>query len=113
MRIHIDHYFHLAEGEEFGYSQKLNDILSILQDIKKGAKHMSIEIENLEAAVATNTALDDSIILLLNGIAAQIVDSAGDREKAIALAAELNAKSELLAAAIKANTPVEPEPPIE
>ena len=114
MRIHIDHYFHFEEGTEDG-NRKLDKILSILERIKEKETHMSLEMDNLAVAVAQNTTLDESIILLLNGIAAQVVDSAGDKEKATALAAELNAKSDALAAAILANTPVEPpvEPPIE
>ena len=70
-------------------------------------------MDALEVAVINNTTLDGSIIDLLNGIANQLLDIAGDKEKALELAAELNAKSEALAAAIKANTPVVPEPPIE
>ena len=69
---------------------------------------MSVEMDTLTVAVTNNTALDESIIALLNGIAAQIADAAGDKVKALALAAELNAKSDALAAAIQANTPVEP-----
>ena len=72
---------------------------------------MSAEMDSLEVAVTNNTALDESIIALLNGIAAQIVDAAGDKKKALKLAAELNAKSDALAAAIQANTEV--EPPVE
>ena len=69
---------------------------------------MSVEMDALQEAVTENTTLDDSIILLLNGIAAQIVDSAGDKTKAVALAAELKAKSAALQAAITANTPQAP-----
>jgi hypothetical protein len=92
--------------------RKLNTILEILQEINTEVKIMSLEMDTLELAVINNTTLDGSIIDLLNGIANQILDIAGDKAKALELAAELNAKSEALAAAIKANTPVI-EPPNE
>jgi hypothetical protein len=92
--------------------RKLDTILEILQEINTEVKIMSLEMDTLELAVINNTTLDGSIIDLLNGIANQILDIAGDKAKALELAAELNAKSEALAAAIKANTPVI-EPPIE
>lgn len=95
---------------------RLNNILRILQDIKKGEKKMSEWMNTMTAAVERNTALDTSIIALLESIVAGILDSAGDKDAALALAAELDAKSDALAAAILANTPaVEPpvEPPVE
>jgi hypothetical protein len=84
---------------------KLNAILRGLQSSKLREVEMSVEMDALEAAVARNTTLDGSIIELLNGIAAQVLSTAGDRAKAVTLAAELNAKSDALAAAAAANTP--------
>lgn len=88
--------------------RKTNEILEHLYRIERKEIHMSVEMDSLQAAVTKNSTLDDSIILLLNGIAAQITDAAGDKAKALALAAELNAKSDALSAAITANTPVVP-----
>lgn len=81
---------------------KINRILDVLEGILRREIHMSVEMDALQVAVEKNAVLDDSIIALLNGIAGQIVDSAGDKAKALALAAELNAKSDALAAAIQA-----------
>ena len=77
---------------------------------------MSEWMDTVTASVQRNTKLDEGIIALLESIVAGILDSAGDKDAALALAAELDAKSDALAAAILANTPaVEPlvEPPIE
>lgn len=86
-------------------NSKLNAILRGLTGSKQREVEMSVEMDALEAAVTRNTTLDGSIIELLNGIAAQLSATAGDRAKSLALAAELNAKSDALAAAAAANTP--------
>ena len=111
---------HAGERAERSIGWKLNTILERLQEINNGLadilekeKIMSVEMDALGLAVLNNTNLDGSIIELLNGIAAQVTDTAGDKEKALELAAELNAKSEALASAIKANTPVVDEVPPE
>ena len=106
VQVHID--VHLKEEGRELVNQKLDAILQLLQESKQWEIDMSIQMDSLAVAVTNNTALDDSIIALLNGIAGQIVDAAGDKAKALELAAELNAKSDALALAIQANTPVEP-----
>lgn len=106
LNITVNHYFHETEGLE-EINQKLDDILLDLQDIKQKEIIMSVQMDTLTAAVTKNTGLDESIIALLQGLAAQITDAAGDKAKALALADELNAKSDALAAAITANTPTE------
>lgn len=104
IQVRID--LHIIEEGRAAVNEKLDAILKLLQDSKKREIDMSLEMDSLAVAVTNNTALDESIIALLNGIAAQIVDAAGDKAKALELAAELNAKSDALAAAIQANTPV-------
>ena len=103
---------HKDERAERSIGWKLNAILELVREINIRSEDMSVEMDALELAVLNNTNLDGSIIELLNGIAAQVTDTAGDKEKALELAAELNAKSDALASAIKANTPTV-EPPIE
>ena len=101
------HHQKLTEWQE-GVNRKLNSIFILLLDARKRSIKMSIEMDALTVAVEDNTKLDGSIIDLLNGIAAQITDTAGDKAAAIKLAAELNEKSAALAAAIQANTPATP-----
>lgn len=108
LAIRMDHYFHVDEQHIPNLSTKLDTILALLRESKQREVLMSLEMDGLAVAVTENTALDDSIIALLNGLAAQIADAAGDKAKALALSAELTAKSALLSAAITANTPVAP-----
>jgi hypothetical protein len=105
MKMEVHHYFH---GDHSDVNEKLNAILNLLRESKTREVHMSAEMDALAAAVTENTTLDDSIINLLNGIAAQLTATAGDKAQALALAAELNAKSAALSAAITANTPAAP-----
>jgi hypothetical protein len=105
MKIEVHHYFH---GGHSDVNEKLDAILKLLRESKTREVHMSAEMDTLAAAVQQNTSLDDSIISLLNGIAAQLTATAGDKAQALALAAELNAKSAALSAAITANTPQAP-----
>jgi N-acetylglutamate synthase-like GNAT family acetyltransferase len=88
--------------------RKLDAILELLRDIKKKEIIMSKELDALEVAVTENTALDTSIIALVEGLAAQIESMKDDPAKMEALAASLREKSAALAAAIQANTPPTP-----
>ena len=71
---------------------------------------MSQEVDALAAQVAANTTVEQSAIVLIQGIAAQLADVAGDKQKALALSAQLNASAAALSAAITANTPAAPAP---
>ena len=87
-------------------NHKLDNILDILQHIKDKIKLMSIELDNLTAQVKANNDLLDSATLLINGIADRITAAGVDPAKLTALATELKAKDDVLAAAVTANTPV-------
>jgi predicted PP-loop superfamily ATPase len=102
MDIHIYHHFADTEKE---ITKKLNRILATLMRMEQKEVHMSQELDDLKAAVAENAALDDSIIQLVEGLAAQIVALKDDPVALAALATEVRAKSALIAAAIQANTP--------
>jgi len=91
-------------------NHKLDNILDILEHIKDKLKHMSLELDNLTAQVHANSDLLDSATLLINGIADRITAAGVDPAKLTALADELKAKDEVLAAAVTANTPA-PTPP--
>ena len=70
------------------------------------------ELDALRAEVARNTTVDESAIALLRGLKAKL-DAAiavGDPAAIQALATELAAKTDLLAAAVVENTPSEPTP---
>lgn len=66
---------------------------------------MSKELDDLTAQVKANSDLLESATVLINGIADRITAAGGDTTKLAELTTELKAKDEVLAAAIKANTP--------
>ena len=105
--IKVDHYFHDAKAEA-EINRKLDALLRGQQESKNREVHMSVEMDTLIVDVKENTDLDDSIIVLLNGLSAQIEDAAGDKAKALALSAEVKAKSALVREAMLANTPQAP-----
>ena len=67
---------------------------------------MSKEFDDLTAQVASNSAVLDSAVTLINGIADRITAAGVDPAKLTALTTELKAKDDVLAAAVTANTPV-------
>lgn len=66
---------------------------------------MSAELDNLTVEVTEISTTVDSAIALLEGLSAQLLAIANDPAAINALAAELDAKSNALAAAVVANTP--------
>jgi hypothetical protein len=101
--MRIDVYHHIVPSNEVNH--KLDKILAVLSAIKQEEGIMSQALDDLAAAVAENTALDQSAIDLIGGLAAQIEALKDDPVALAALAAEVRAKSAALAAAIQANTP--------
>jgi hypothetical protein len=92
-------------------SQKV--ILAVIKEIQKEGKVMTQELVDLQAAVAENTSLDDSIIELVNGLAAQIELLKDDPAAMAKMASDLRAKSAALSAAVQAHTtPAEPTPSV-
>jgi hypothetical protein len=76
--------------------------------ILKELQRMSIELDNLTAQVKANSDLLDSATALINGIAARITAAGTDPAALAALTTELKAKDTVLAAAVLANTPIQP-----
>lgn len=96
--------------------QKLDKIIELLNKMNRNMNVleviMSVELDQLEAQVTKNTDVEQSAIVLINGIAAQVTKlaadlaSAGvDNAKALALAVQLKNSADALAAAVVANTP--------
>jgi len=93
----INHRLFHIEGE----------LIKLVEAIKELGELMSAELEALRAEVEENTAVDQSAITLLQGLAAQIEALKQDPVALQELADKLNASSEALAAAVAANTPAE------
>ena len=85
--------------------RKLNHIQRTLNRILTKENIMSASLDALQAAVTRNGEVEDSAVLLIQGLAKQITDAAGDPAKLAELSASLTAQAETLAAAIVANTP--------
>lgn len=71
------------------------------------------QLEEITAEVTHNTEVDQSAIVLLNGLSAKLTELANDPAAIAELAAELAASSGALAEAVVANTPAEVPPPVE
>lgn len=78
---------------------------ALLTSIIIGEQIMSQEMDQLVAAVTTNTTVDQSVLTFLQGVAQQITDAAGDRAKSLQLAATVKASTDAVTAALLANTP--------
>lgn len=86
-------------------SVELHEINLLLKDLTEMEISEMAGLENLTEQVQVNTDTEASAIVLLNGLSAQLASIANDPAAVAALAAQLKASSENLAAAIVANTP--------
>lgn len=66
---------------------------------------MSAELDALTLEVADTNTIMQSAIVLIQGLAAQLQAIANDPAAILQLAADLDAQSDALAAAVAANTP--------
>ena len=78
-----------------------------LRVITHQQEKMMSDLSEIQAEVTRNTEVDQSAITLLNGLAAQIEQIKTDPAAIQALANELRASSDDLAAAVVANTPAQ------
>ena len=62
-------------------------------------------LDALTAQVAANTEVEASAVILINGLAAKLFEFANDPAAITALATQLQASADALAAAVAANTP--------
>ncbi len=106
MRIDLHIHFHESLNET-----KVDEILRIVQELKKDEKTMSKALEALAAQVKANTDLEQSAISLIAGISEQLQEAKDDPAKIAELAATLKTSASTLGAAILANTPAGPEVP--
>jgi len=91
---------------------KLDLVLYFLLRLRWQGAKMSVEMDRLEAEVTEIKTVSDSAIVLLKRLAQLIRDNASNPAKLTALANELDAKGNEVAAAITENTPSEEPPPV-
>ena len=92
-------------------NKKLGLIQSDIRQTKTELHKMSIQLDALEAQVKANADVEESAIVLINGLAAQIVALKDDTAQLQALADSIKAESDKLSAAVVANTLIAPVTP--
>jgi hypothetical protein len=85
--------------------KQLNRIEAKIDQLLKGAAIMATDLSAIQTAVSNETTVEQSAILLLQKLAAEIKASAADPAAVKALADQINANATALAAAVTANTP--------
>lgn len=71
---------------------------------------MAATIDDILAGVQQESTVDDSIIALLNNIAAQLANAGVPQDKIDAIMAVIQANQTKVTAAVTANTPAQPPP---
>lgn len=89
---------------------KLDVVLARLTSIEDKEIAMSVELDRLTAQVQATTTVEQSAIVLIQGIATQLAAAATDPVKLAALAAALEASSTALASAVAAHPIPVPAP---
>lgn len=95
-------------------NQAAADLKTIIADIQKETQLIMTskeELDALTAQVTENENTEQSAIVLLNNISAQLIAQATDPVAVNALGVRLKASAAALAAAITANTPAAPPAP--
>jgi hypothetical protein len=87
---------------------KIDTILTKLDMLTALEMEIMTDLTALTAQVKANTDVENSAVILIQGIAAQLASVAADPAAVAALAAQLKTSADALAAAVAANTPVAP-----
>jgi chromosome segregation ATPase len=87
------------------FTDGLHDLKDQLTRIEGKLTSMSAELDQLTVDVKKTTDAEDSAILLLQGLAAQLAAIKNDPAAIQALSTTLSSKADELAAAVVANTP--------
>ncbi len=98
------HHFHHPDRET---AERLRRIENRLGLIHERQEIIMATMEELQASVKRNTDVDDSVVLLLEGISQQLKDAqASGNPQAIAdIITKLDANTQKMADAVTANTP--------
>lgn len=89
-----------------------DDTKRVLNKLIKRIERIMTKLDDLNAAVARNTAVDDSVITLLEGIVQQLKDANASSDPAAIdkLIAQLDANTQKMTDAVTRNTPHEDTP---
>lgn len=106
IHVHI-HNHNKIELPEEAINKLTGLVTKQYHSIIKKLTPMANELDDLKAAVAKDTEVDQAAITLLNGLKQKLDDAiaSGDPAQLSALSAQLGSNSDALAAAVLANTP--------
>jgi len=105
IRIHVFH--HLAPTAEEKLDRILGALINLRHAVQKEEHTVSAELDALTAQVHENSSVVDSALTLIRGLQQRLQDAitaGSDPATLQALADELKAKDDILAAAVAANT---------
>ena len=111
MRFRLDVYFHQGDDPPQGNQlilNQLNLISNALQSLLNQGDQILMDLSDLEAAVTETTTVQASAVLLIQEIAAAILNAAGDAAKVTELAQTLRTSAAALGDAVAANTVTPP-----
>jgi len=89
---------------------QLDRVLAQQERILEREAQMAATIDDILAGVQQESTVDDSIITLLNNIAAQLANAGVPQDKIDAIMAVITANQAKVTAAVTANTPAAPPP---
>ena len=108
----VDEYFFRKKTEK-----QLTQIIKLLKNITEEIKNMSLELDALEIQVAETQGIEESVIVLLNGIKiqldeiiAELAEAQIDNAKLVELRDSLDASEQALSQAVANFTPPPPPP---
>lgn len=87
---------------------KLDNIGHQLDILTQKQEMIMLDLTALQTAVETETTVEESVIVLLNQLAADLAAAQGNQAAIDAVVAQMTANADSLAAAVTANTPVTP-----
>jgi chromosome segregation ATPase len=87
---------------------QLNRLERMMRALLQQGAHILADLSTLTSAVEANADAEQSAILLIQELAAEIANVSSDQAAVDALAAQLQDQAAALAAAVVANTPVAP-----
>ncbi len=90
--------------------KQFDRIEAMLSNLTERLNPMALDRSRLSSEIAENNSAIQSAVTLINQIAQELRDAAGNQDAVNALADQLDAQSNALAAAVVANTPAEPAP---
>lgn len=88
----------------FHVAQKLDEISDLMHELLRKVAIMSGTIDALSQQVAQSTQVEQSAVILIQGLAQQLADAGNDPQKLDDLRNQLNNSAQQLAAAVAANT---------